>query len=378
MQLVRVYTGDDGRSHFEDITVDLDDQGPRGLISKLWPGNGVQFREVGGDYAIDFHNAPRRQLVVNLTGSVELEVGDGTTRVLGPGSILLAEDTDGQGHISRAVNGEPRTCLFVHLDDDPADAIETSRSERPGENLSATKIDLAAAVRRLGEAVVTRAVEPALAAKLAASVAALADRVEASPERTKIEAIRAYPGHQRIVQYLTTGRWPAPPADGEPIPFDALSFVGGAANPFSIGARYRRDGDEAVATVTFTRSYEGPPQRAHGGAIASVFDEVMSALFRALGTASAFTGTLTVRFEAPAPLGVEIEVRARLAATEGRKHTVEAAATGPEGRFATATATFVELSPDAMLAQAQAGAGEPDQRSPLAGTGSGPQSGSGA
>jgi len=53
---------------------------------------------------------------VNLTGSVELEVGSGEVRRLGPGSIILAEDTTGQGHISRNVGGEPRSCLFVHLE----------------------------------------------------------------------------------------------------------------------------------------------------------------------------------------------------------------------------------------------------------------------
>lgn len=117
MEIVRVFTGSDGQSHFEDVTVPLEDLGPMGAISKLWPGKGVQFREVGGDYHLDFHRAPRRQLVVNLTGSVEIECGDGTKRVMGPGTILLAEDTTGQGHISRNVGGEPRTCLFVHLDD---------------------------------------------------------------------------------------------------------------------------------------------------------------------------------------------------------------------------------------------------------------------
>ena len=116
MEIVRVFTGDDGQSHFDEVTVELADLGPMGQISSLWPGAGVQFREVAGDYHLDFHVAPRRQLVVNLTGSVEIEVGDGTRRLLGPGAILLAEDTTGQGHISRNVGGEPRTCLFVHLD----------------------------------------------------------------------------------------------------------------------------------------------------------------------------------------------------------------------------------------------------------------------
>ena len=116
MDIVRVFTGADGQSHFEDLTVALEDYGMSGRISELWPGRGVQFRTVDGDYELDFHTAPRRQLVVNLTGSVEIEVGDGTRRVLGPGSILLAEDMTGQGHISRSVDGEPRSCLFVHLD----------------------------------------------------------------------------------------------------------------------------------------------------------------------------------------------------------------------------------------------------------------------
>jgi len=116
MKVVRIYTGSDGESHFEDVEVKLADDGYLGRMSKLVPARGVVFREVGGDYALGFHNAPRRQYVVNLTGSVELETGDGTKRVLGPGDVLLAEDTTGRGHISRAVRGESRTCLFIPLE----------------------------------------------------------------------------------------------------------------------------------------------------------------------------------------------------------------------------------------------------------------------
>ena len=119
MNIVRIYTGADGESHFEDVVVDLGDQGSMGRISALWPGKGVMFREVAGNYDLDFHTAPRRQLVVNLTGSVEIETGDGTVRRMGPGSILLAEDLTGRGHKSRNVGGEPRQCLFIPLDGAP-------------------------------------------------------------------------------------------------------------------------------------------------------------------------------------------------------------------------------------------------------------------
>ena len=116
MKIVRLYTGEDNKSHFEDLQVPLKDGGKSGFLSALTKATGVVFRETGGDYDYDFHTAPRRQYVVNLEGEVEIEVGDGTRRILRGGDILLAEDTTGQGHKSRAVAGKPRKSLFITLD----------------------------------------------------------------------------------------------------------------------------------------------------------------------------------------------------------------------------------------------------------------------
>jgi len=55
--------------------------------------------------------------VVNLSGLVEIEVGDGSKRRLGAGDILLADDTTGQGHITRDLEG-PRRGIFIFLGDD--------------------------------------------------------------------------------------------------------------------------------------------------------------------------------------------------------------------------------------------------------------------
>ena len=114
--VVRIYTGDDGESHFEDLAVPLRDLGAIGCISERIPASGLLMRTTGADYDFDFHNAPRRQYVINLDGPVELEVGDGTRRVLEPGDVLLAEDTTGRGHKSRAVDGRKRRSIFVTLD----------------------------------------------------------------------------------------------------------------------------------------------------------------------------------------------------------------------------------------------------------------------
>lgn len=116
MQVTRIYTGDDGQSHFQDVEIKLHSSGVAGLMSEPVITRSVIFRETGPDYDLDFHPAPRRQYVVNLTGRVELEIGSGEKRILGAGEILLAEDTSGQGHKSKAVDGEPRQCLFITLE----------------------------------------------------------------------------------------------------------------------------------------------------------------------------------------------------------------------------------------------------------------------
>jgi quercetin dioxygenase-like cupin family protein len=120
MRIVRVYTGDDGESHFEDLEVPLK-EGPYGSLSRLTPVTGVQFRETPVGASLDFHNAPQRQFVITLSGSVEIECGDGSKRTLGAGDILLADDTTGRGHITREVEG-PRRSIFLPLppDFDPA------------------------------------------------------------------------------------------------------------------------------------------------------------------------------------------------------------------------------------------------------------------
>ena len=115
MRITRVFTGDDGHSHFEDLEVPMEDR-PYGLISDWLPATGVAFRVNHLDQNLDFHVAPRRQLVVNLD-AVEIETQAGDVRRLGAGDILLADNLTGTGHISHDVAG-PRRNLFIPLPED--------------------------------------------------------------------------------------------------------------------------------------------------------------------------------------------------------------------------------------------------------------------
>ncbi|MGE5218596.1 MAG: hypothetical protein ACM3SP_16500 [Chloroflexota bacterium] len=114
MKIVRIFTGVDNESHFEDIDIELDFKG-KVATSALQPALGIVFRRSPATHLSDFHPVPKRQYVITLSGQVEIETGDGTVRRFGPGDVMLAEDTTGRGHITRVVGGQPRENLFISL-----------------------------------------------------------------------------------------------------------------------------------------------------------------------------------------------------------------------------------------------------------------------
>ena len=121
MKVTRIFTGDDGRSYFEDLEIPSANRGPPlGIISDSLVSHSTFFRFVGAEGeedVYDYHCAPQRQFVIHLKGAVEIETGDGTTRQFGVGDVLLADDTTGEGHISRGID-TPREQVFIVLSDD--------------------------------------------------------------------------------------------------------------------------------------------------------------------------------------------------------------------------------------------------------------------
>jgi hypothetical protein len=114
MKIVRLYTGADNESHFEEIEVALEFKGRNGF-SELQPADGVIFRRALTSHLSNYHPAPRRQYIITLAGQVEIETGDGTIKRFGPGDVMLAEDTTGRGHITRVVGGQARDCVMIPL-----------------------------------------------------------------------------------------------------------------------------------------------------------------------------------------------------------------------------------------------------------------------
>jgi quercetin dioxygenase-like cupin family protein len=111
---VRLYSGADGESHFEDLDPRFA-PGDNGERSPQQETAGVSFGRTQPGNFMDWHTAPRRQYVITLAGQVEIGIGDGTVRRFGAGDVMLADDLTGRGHTTRVVGNEPRITLTVPL-----------------------------------------------------------------------------------------------------------------------------------------------------------------------------------------------------------------------------------------------------------------------
>ncbi|MFQ5684245.1 MAG: hypothetical protein ACE5HC_13375 [Candidatus Binatia bacterium] len=114
MRIIRLYTGEDSESHFEEIDL-LSEMKDTVEASVPEATTGIFFRRAPTGHVQDWHPAPRRQYVITLSGEGEIQVGDGTVRRFGPGDIVLADDTTGRGHITRVVGKQPRFYATIPL-----------------------------------------------------------------------------------------------------------------------------------------------------------------------------------------------------------------------------------------------------------------------
>ena len=115
----RVYSGKDGQSHLAEEPLAMkpftDVEGAHGEGTALQSTAGIAFRVSPPGYVLSWHCAPRRQYSISLSGTAEIEVGDGTVARLEAGDVVLAEDLTGQGHITRVVGDRPRFYAIVPL-----------------------------------------------------------------------------------------------------------------------------------------------------------------------------------------------------------------------------------------------------------------------
>ena len=117
-----LFTDNDGRAHFREESIPLDQGTEQSRLSELLPAQGLQLRRSPVGFRSQFHVTTTPQWVFILQGQMEIGLQDGSSRVfkagehffsadvLPPGAVF---DSSVHGHCSRQVGAEELVTVFI-------------------------------------------------------------------------------------------------------------------------------------------------------------------------------------------------------------------------------------------------------------------------
>ncbi len=121
MRYLRVYSDEEGHSHFSEHDWDMHEEdfsppSPAGYtVTELMPASGVTIMHNPAGIEDEWHPVPARSLVAVLKGKIRFQTSDGDSRIVEPGDLILFEDTIGQGHREDEVDGQEFNFAIVRL-----------------------------------------------------------------------------------------------------------------------------------------------------------------------------------------------------------------------------------------------------------------------
>ncbi len=130
IRCIRLWTGADNNSYFEEGAIDLNLKNDRGdVLSSAFTAQTISFQETseGGKY--DWHNDPVRQIVITLTGTLDFVTRNNERFTINPGDILLAEDSTGTGHSWKLVGSAPWKRAYIVLAPGAAVAFKANKAQ---------------------------------------------------------------------------------------------------------------------------------------------------------------------------------------------------------------------------------------------------------
>ena len=119
MKLTRFALAPDGGSQFVEVDIPIENASTDAFgnvvhRSEILPAQSTMLTEMPEGLYQDWHPASRRQLLVVLSGTLEVETSDGKKHRCSNGEVFLADDVGSRGHRTRTIGG-PALVLFVHL-----------------------------------------------------------------------------------------------------------------------------------------------------------------------------------------------------------------------------------------------------------------------
>ncbi len=118
MQLLEIYADEAGETHFRTLSVAFESNryappSPPLEISAETPVTTSLFLVAPPGWDDSFHPTPRRQYAVLLEGGLTVTASDGETVTMQPGDIVLLNDQNSKGHLSRVQGESPARFLMI-------------------------------------------------------------------------------------------------------------------------------------------------------------------------------------------------------------------------------------------------------------------------
>jgi quercetin dioxygenase-like cupin family protein len=112
MIVTRIYAAPDGKARIERREVPMTPDASGRATSPAVAALRLFFRDTPPAHVHQKHRAPQRQFIFVTSGVGEIELSDGMRYRFMPGDVLFAEDTTGEGHVTRTIEG---TRGFAHV-----------------------------------------------------------------------------------------------------------------------------------------------------------------------------------------------------------------------------------------------------------------------
>jgi hypothetical protein len=204
--------------------------------------------------------------------------------------------------------------------------MQTDATGEPHDVVEA-RVRAGQAIRRLGHAIIGRTAAASSLHDIAESLDSFADSLETGAPRSRQRGSFGYSEMPDIAPGTILTTYPDRPYSGH-------------ASPLAVGMTVIRTEEGVETTIVLEAAHEGAPERSDGGVVAAIFDDLTGFVLQTAKT-TAFTGELTVRYEAGFPIGEPIVFRAWLERRVGRKLFINADAHAGEQRLATCKTIYI-------------------------------------
>lgn len=120
IEYLRIFADEEGCSHFETKTIDLEAKdyappAPPLNTSNVESADNSVFLELPVGWYGDWHPTPVRQWLILMTGKCEFEAGDGERVIRKAGDVVMLDDLTGKGHQTRVLGDESVLMAAIHF-----------------------------------------------------------------------------------------------------------------------------------------------------------------------------------------------------------------------------------------------------------------------